>query len=268
MENAILVRYKGGFVEVTNTSSISTWDRQEGFVSLGDVKESTDASSYGTNLLTYIAQPEYPITAELAPASTTDQPYNGFALADVVSAPDEDGVAADYRVVGLTVDENVDGMLRWVPELRTLSDELEERYNRWLSRATQGLARGKLTSVSPQRDESTGVPTGVLPVINLPPWSHPSEVTVSESPRYFPESRIRVCRMTVTATSFGTGTTTVKLRRNNTAFYTIDLGSTEAFESARIWNEFADTTDHLTVEVTAAGAHENVTVQVVATSSI
>lgn len=119
LTNALLVRWADGFVEVADAPSIATNGRHEGFLSAGNAPSIEEATRTGQGVLARFATDNEKVTAMFEAIDDTDRPYTGFGVGDTITVPDSTGAAATRRVAGITVTEDEDGVLLFVPELQS-----------------------------------------------------------------------------------------------------------------------------------------------------
>jgi len=149
VRNKLLVRWKGGFRTRTDSGSVSTWGTREGFLSIAGVDSAPSADSVGDTALSLYGQPRETITAAYEPASSGEVPYTSSLLpGTTLTAPNESGVGATYRVESLTVTEDDDGNLTYTPELSSLVETYQTRTQRWLSRVGQGTLAGRSSAAT------------------------------------------------------------------------------------------------------------------------
>lgn len=160
--NALLVRYATGYVWVEDAGSIATHDRREGFLTLGAASSLSEAERTGAAILAQRLDPEVGVSVAME-VNGGVEPFVDFAVADWITVPDEDGTPASMRVMAVTVTEDEEGNPIYVPELRTLAQEQEQRIARWLKRMTNGTLGGTVESASPAPYVGPGLssdPTG------------------------------------------------------------------------------------------------------------
>ena len=182
VRNSLLLRWKDGFRTRTDSSSVSTWGRREGFLSVAGIDSAKSADGAGDTALTLYAQPRRGITAAYEPASDSEIPYSGNLVpGKTLTAPDESNLATSYRCESVTVTEDDNGYLQFVPELTNPVETDRTRTQRWLSRIGQGTLNGRssaatlLDAVSPQTSggrigtRDVVFSKGVLEVSTSPP---------------------------------------------------------------------------------------------------
>lgn len=147
IRNALLIETPGGFLERIEGASITEHRRREGFLSLGNVASSDAVDRAADSVFAQSAQPAAQIT--LSVTDTEDKrPYVDWSKGDWILAPDEDGELTPYRVRGLTVSETKKGEPQFTPELATITEELEDRLERWLSSMAKGTLGGTAGNVA------------------------------------------------------------------------------------------------------------------------
>lgn len=115
--NALLVRWSGGYVVVSDAASITAHGRHEDFLSAGDAQSQAEAQRIALGLLASMAWPGEDIAIAVEPAGADDVPYADFVVGDNVVAPDAAGASRSWRVHSITVTEDAEGNAIYVPEL-------------------------------------------------------------------------------------------------------------------------------------------------------
>lgn len=273
MINRILARYKEGYVERTATV-FGGPIRREGFLSLGQAGDRAQVLEVATTVLEARKYPADGTVLNVEPRGAGDVPYSAFDVGDYVSAESGYGFTDPLRVVGFTVSEDLEGNPIYIPEVATLQQVAEERLDRMLDRMTSlGSLDGGTTAAAPLGQPDNRIPAGPLEPIQLPPFSQPGAVVVGESGTYEPEKRIRLTAWAITGDpASATGTTTARFLKNGVP-YTLDPLSLTSTQDGNISYLFGqdkafNTTDRLSVEITAAGGHENVVVHIQAAVAV
>lgn len=180
-KNALLVRWRGGYVTRTDSGSVSTYGRREAFLSTATLESAASTNAAADTALSLYAQPRTSVTCAYEPLSDSETPYIGVFPGDTLTAPDADGSASTYRVEGFTVSESDDGVLSYVPELSALVETERRRQQTWLTRIGQGTLGGRsstaslLDTLDPDvtrgqlRTEDKNFSKGVLAVEQSPP---------------------------------------------------------------------------------------------------
>lgn len=147
--NALLIRYAGGYTEVTDTSSISTYGRFDDYLELGWVQSETEAQRIGTEHLATRSAPQYATTAGINPSGDSTTPYVGFDVGDSPQVIDSTGALAEMRCRSIALNELDTGLLQWSSEFNAIALELETRHENWLRRMDAGTLAGGSRVASP-----------------------------------------------------------------------------------------------------------------------
>jgi hypothetical protein len=267
--NALLIRYRDGYTESTDATSITANGRREGFLSAGNQTTAADAQFVASERLAAEKDAEVEITVGLEPVSTTgvDLPYYGFGLGDIVSSDDDTGTN-DYRVVGFTVREDEDGHAEFVPELSALEDYWDVRADNALRRMSNGTLGGRALAASPTPDRGAGIPTGKLDVTSVATFSWSAEVAVEVSGPFVFQ---RTTRLTKVVCSCDPAKVRVGANKSNplngTMFQTVTIPSGSDFDWDLIGGQFFTHLDYLQIECTSVGTgHTKLTVEVFGTT--
>lgn len=153
--NALLVRWAGGWTEVTDTASIAAHGRQGGLLGLGAAQTVEEAQRIATEQFATFADPREALTVDLVPVDDTDRPYPGFLIGDTVTAPLRDTPTSE-RVIALTVAQDDDGQVSYVPELHDVILAAQERHEQALKKMADGTMRGDSVVATPVSAISTG----------------------------------------------------------------------------------------------------------------
>ncbi len=147
IRNALLIETPTAWLERTEGASISAHGRREAFLSLGNVNSSDQVDRASASVFQRSAEP-----AEAKTLAVTDKegqrPYVDWGVGDWVLAPDETGALERFRVRAMTVTETETGQPQFVPELATITQELEERLQRWLAAMERGTMGGTASAVA------------------------------------------------------------------------------------------------------------------------
>lgn len=161
IRNALLIETQGGFVERIEGSSISAYRRREAYLSLGNITNNDQIDKAAEAVFERSANPAQSITIKVLDAEGR-RPYVDFGVGDWVLAPDIDGVLDRFRVNALTISEADDGTIDAIPELASLTDDLEERLAKWL----KSMARGTMGGTASEVAEPTKAPVEVIEAID------------------------------------------------------------------------------------------------------
>lgn len=228
--NTILVRWLGGFVERSSSSSVTTWGRRESLLSVGDIGDAMIAFQMCDDNLRTIAQPVESIVAsmeDIDPATETHNAYTDYRLGDTIVAPTVSGSTAAVRVSSISVTEDENGYLSVIPEFVTLRDVQEQRVKRWLTRTNNGTLAGKSFNSTLVTVSSSQVSSEVVSPEQVsfgPSGSHVATVgdttnnAVCKVPGVF-------YRVNMTATAAGTGSTSCDIKVDGTTVCSVTLGA-------------------------------------------
>lgn len=139
--NTALILTPNGLLERNDGTSQTTYNRREGFLSLGNITDSATVDFAAAALFAELSDPRGSATLELLDRAGAS-PYGDFDVGDYVLAPNPQGVLTKQRVRALSVTETPDGRVRYVPELSTVEEELEAKLNRWLAAMAKGTMGG------------------------------------------------------------------------------------------------------------------------------
>lgn len=104
---ALLVRWAQGYLEL---AAVGAAVREEGFLKAGSSQSSEDATELAQALLDRVAEREETITVAVEGAFAA-------VIGDTLTAPDLDGNAATWRVVGINYTADEEGHVTRVPIL-------------------------------------------------------------------------------------------------------------------------------------------------------
>jgi hypothetical protein len=249
--NVLLVRYRDGY-KTGSAADLATYGRREGFLNIGDVSEINAVNATITQVLATQSVLQQAVTLGVEPSADDDTPYLGVWLGDYVTAPAANGTATSYRVVSITATCDDEGFAKFVPELRTRTDEVAERTRLWLKRIGDGTLAGRSQKATIIRPLNAKIPTGKVDAVSPPGFSQ-FAMSVAESERYNVEDPFRLTQVDATLLTAGTTTTTVEVRKNGSSAQTLTLTSGVSHVV-----EFPTTVsfvrgDKLTVKTTAVG---------------
>lgn len=251
LTNALLVRWSGGWIEVTSAAAPAGVEpgRREGFLQLGSVTSAAEAERVALAVLAQRDEPAVAVSSVVEPAGG-DDPFIDFDVGDFITVPDEAGAPMAARVRSLGVSEDDMGNPVFEPELSSIHDEAEVRLQRWLKRLANGSLGGTVESATPTTVHVPPPPPDRYQ--EFPPFSLPGTLAISTSGAYRPSIHARIVRVSATLRSVGTTGTTVQVIRNGSvvATLTIAAGAVQASVDAAI---DVIPTDLIQAAVTAAG---------------
>jgi len=163
-----LVRWAGGWSEVTNPTAVAAHGRVEGLLGLGALSSPAEVLRVADAQLATFGNPREEINAGIEPVDTTDTPYLAFRPGDVVTVPDSTGTPTAERVVAMTVSvDDATGRVIFTPTLR---DRLLDQSVR-LAQATKKMINGTFGGASQVAQPVVPVakPNGFLPGLPATP---------------------------------------------------------------------------------------------------
>lgn len=161
IRNALLIESPGGFLERSDGASITEHRRREAFLSLGNISQTDGVDRAAAHVFQRSANPAADIATEVLDADGK-RPYVDWGIGDWILFPDADNVLTKLRVRSLTVSETQDGRPRFVPELATVTEELEDRLERWLAAMQKGTVGGTASAVA----EPVNAPVEVVEAVD------------------------------------------------------------------------------------------------------
>lgn len=147
IRNALLIETPGGFVERLEAGSVSEYRRREAYLSLGNITDTSQIDKAADAVFERSANPAEGITIRVTD-DDGKRPYVDWGVGDWVLAPDIEGNLERFRVNALTIAEDEEGNIDAIPELATLTDDLEERLARWLQAMARGTMGGTAADVT------------------------------------------------------------------------------------------------------------------------
>lgn len=143
--SVLLIRWNGGWHEYVHLAAESEFGRSEAFLSLGAVQSVPEARRLAkAELDNQFAKVREQITAEHRPESLSQVPYVAYKPGDSkITAPDFNGDNDQYEVSSMTVTEDDDGVLTFVP---TLGDNILDPE----SFQQEGIKRGRTAAPAGQ----------------------------------------------------------------------------------------------------------------------
>lgn len=216
--NTLLVRYKGGYKTVEESTAYGTMGyRAEGFLSLADVDDLTTAQNAAqVALLGDLSLGSRTVTADVEPLTAAETPYLGYRIGDDITLPDESGTPTAYRVVSITVDEDDDGVITFTPELESPMAVEVQRVRTWLGRLSSGTLNGRSNLASIATSVSSEIIPGGRQEITTQVFSQ-QVVEALESPSWQPARRSRFTFVDITLLVPGSTATVIEVRKNGVA---------------------------------------------------
>lgn len=208
-KNALLVRWRGGYVTRTDSGSVGTYGRREAFLSTATLESSASTNAAADTALSLYSSPQSSITCAYEPANDAETPYLGVFPGDTLSAPDAAGNATTYRVEGFTVTEDENGELSYTPELSSLVETDRRRQQTWLARIGQGTLGGRSSSAALLDTLDPDVTRGRLPTQDR--TFSKGVLAVEQSPPLLLSQNYRLTMLVVSLGTAGSSTTSVRI---------------------------------------------------------
>lgn len=142
--NALLVLWHGGWRERLDYTSISSHVRVEGLLGLGSIQSTQEADRVADAQLEIFSTPRVEITVGTDPVSADDAPYLGYQLGDTVVIDSE-----AERVVSISISEDDNGVLTFVPQLRNSLPDVQERLDLVVKKMSNGTLGGSAKPATP-----------------------------------------------------------------------------------------------------------------------
>ena len=263
IQNAGLVMFDGGILEVEITGSTSVWGRREVGLSLGRCDGPAALNVAAANLLP-ASEPSTSVEADVLPAGDADTPLVGFGLGDWVTVATRGGTSSE-RCLAVNFALSDLGELELRPEFSTLREVVAQRHQRAISRTNGGTLDGRSRTARPSS-----------PSIDRVEVRQPFEVTFSTDGSYevqvtdltapvAMDMRRGLVALWVECEAAGAGDSTFELFKNGAGTgrdVTVAASTVEWnawFDLSTVW-EIGDTYQ---LRCTDAGGHEGVSVRAV-----
>lgn len=149
--SVLLVRWHGGWHEVDSGLP----DRREALLGLGAVQSVGELERIANRQLDVFSDQRTEITVGLAPVDDTDTPYLAFTTGDTVTVPDEAGAPTSERVMAITVTEDEEGIVTFVPVMRDVILDEQARFAQAIKKMSNGTIGGHSKVATPAAQIST-----------------------------------------------------------------------------------------------------------------
>lgn len=226
--NSLLARYKGGFSTDTDSSSVATYGRREGYLSLTEVTNAPNVAIATDRYLGRFGLPFSSITAQLSPATTAATPYVGqwHPGATITVPRPSTGTDAVAQVRALTMTEDDEGNLVFAPELLTLMETRASQTDLYLRRLGEGTLNGRAAAATVAGDIDPDMRSG-----RCQTWEQvfsQDTLEVKESGQWVPSDYGRLLTVQATLLTAGTTATTVQVKVSGVAVSTSVNGSSSS----------------------------------------
>jgi hypothetical protein len=212
--NSLLARYKGGFSTDTDSTSIGTYGRREGYLSLTEVTNTPNVTIATDRYLSRFGSPFSSITARLSPTSTASTPYVGqwHPGATITVPRPSTGNDATAQVRAITMTEDDSGNVVFAPELLTLLETRAAQTDLYLRRLGEGTLNGRAAAATVAGDIDADMKSGRVQTFEQV-FSQDAP-TVSVSPDYVPSDYGRLLTVNATMVTPGSTSTTLQILVN------------------------------------------------------
>lgn len=192
LTNALLVRADSGWLEFLDSASIAEHGRHESFLSLGTGTSEAQARTIAEALFVELRDPKVTTTVGINPA-TGPTPFVAFVVGDWVTAPSETGEPVRVRVKAITAEvDDATGIATFVPELSSVTDEIERRLQRWIKRMVPGTLGGATETaglaLDPTIEDLVSIPGATGDLTDFGGDFAPGDVPVWDGNQFGPSS--------------------------------------------------------------------------------
>lgn len=263
MITAFLVRWAGGWHEVTDDTAVALHGRHEALLGLGALASVDEVERVARLQLDLFARSRVEIAAEVWPRHDDERPFVGYHVGDTIEVPGLSGALTRERVTAVTVAEDDDGVVTYAPELKDVLLTQAERLEQGLKKMADGTVRGQSSVAQPIGTINLTIgkdccpPTGSGEVV----WSS-NGCSETRSEAYTVRRGERITAVTVTG-SAEHAPATFMLWRNGTIVHQGSYGP-GAFDVTEAVDISTDPGDELSWTV-AAGGYDDVVVDVTGT---
>jgi hypothetical protein len=213
--NSFLARYKGGFSTDTDATSIGTYGRREGFLSLTEISNTPNVGIATDRYLSRFGSPFSSITARLSPTSNAATPYIGqwHPGATIIVPRPSTGANTVAQVRAITMSEDDTGNVVFAPELLTLLETRAAQTDLYLRRLGEGTLNGRAAAATVAGDIDPDMKSGKVQT-----WDQvfsQETVSVNISPDWVPSDYGRLLTVNATMVTPGTTATTLQILVNS-----------------------------------------------------
>ena len=250
IKNALLTRFDSGFRTDSSSSSISANGRREGFLALGQVRNSPNTTTAINQYLSTLGSGATTLTAEIVPTTTAETPYVGQwepGASITVPRPSNAGAAETVQVRAMTVSEDDNGVVSFTPELIRSVETRASLTNRTIQRLGNGTLAGRSAAASIATDIDVDAKYGRVADSSTTFTKDTLEATTS--PAYNPTDYQRVLSVFASLNTVGSTSTTFQILANNTpiSFQVLGSSSTTLTIPAGVYAIYGVTTTHVEI---------------------
>lgn len=209
--NSLLSRYKGGFTTDTDSTSVGTYGRREGYLALTEITAVPNVGIASNRYLTRYSSAFSTLTAQLSPTTVRSTPYVGqWGPGASVGIPQPStGSTVTAQVRSLTMTEDEFGNVSFSPELLTLMESRAAQTDLYLRRLGEGTLNGRAAAATVAGDIDPDAKSGKVQT-----WEQSysqDTIEAKESPQWYPPNDGRVVSADVTILTPGSSATTVQV---------------------------------------------------------
>jgi hypothetical protein len=162
---ALLVRWGGGWHDVTSPAAVAAHGRKEAALGLGAATSLAEVETVANQQLVIFGDPRTEIALDLFPRSDDDLPFVAFDVADRITVPDRDGTEVRERVQAITATMDGDGKVTYAVDLRDVLLDEQERFAESLTKMANGTLGG---------DSRVAQPVSQVAVVDRPDCCPPA----------------------------------------------------------------------------------------------
>lgn len=163
---ALLVRWAGGWHEVTRPASITAHGRKEAALGLGASQSVAEVETVAGQQLAIFGDPRTEIAGDYAPRSDSELPFVAFGTADRIAVPDmPPRPPANQRVQAITATMDDEGVVTYAIELADVLLSERERFDETLKKMANGTLGG---------DSKVAQPVGAVASVTVPDCCPPT----------------------------------------------------------------------------------------------
>ena len=138
--NVMLCRWNGGWLTAVHPDWIAQ-GRKEAFLSVGAAQSAIEAHALGMGQVTEFGRVREGVSVETDPADSA-LPYFAYNNGDTINIADSNLTLQPTRVSSISMVENDDGVITWVPEAGTLLIGEDELFDETMKAVALGAKTG------------------------------------------------------------------------------------------------------------------------------